>query len=1348
MGDLQTRPFSRDYSGLVNQTVIGLSITLLCVTGQELMKRKRRGQPKDDSTELGSRESWEFGYLYNGRSWARHPTAPVTNGWPLSWIWGVIKLPEAEMNKLRGIDATLYVRFLRGAFWFTLLHTLTTFPILFPIHVKFSDDEISPKSMTRASISSLVNTDTGRSLLWVHICILFWVTISWILTLCWICHGAFRMRQDSLQAIIARVEASEKDTNYYPHPHPQHSFTETPLPKHIDLKDGLRLRTVMVSNVPSSLRDEKELKEYFEYYMSRKLEKPSMGLTSSTQPGFLNKTFAFIFNRAKRIPDHLPPILPVHFNDDPTYPPTAKGHEDTQSTPVIERVVIARKMTELASLLERREEILCLLETAHIKLANKALTAVKVHMERQRENGSGVRKSSAGDETGDLEEEERMRTLISALGPFVEDFKVKLPSSVGLRRIITGPLTQAFTKGCIHLGGRGRGRSLHEGQKAKSYYVPPISSLSPTDTTIWDALLSLPRHYLDPYQPLVNLNHLFRGQTVPSIDYYTTKLNLLSSLITENRAKSATDFDPVSTAFVTFADPNDARRACKYLAVHPDNPLLCLVTMAPMYHDLDWLRVMKSSFRVEFVKDWVVNVGVWAFTLFWLFPVSFLVGLVSIRNISLFWPSLKRYLDKHEWESEVIQSFIPTVLVALLALLIPLILLLIAKKAHTITTLSALHDRIMTRYYKFLIVNVLVFFCVGVAVLQSFLLSIRSTATTRPDIIQVVADSFPTAGPFYVGWLIFTTAMHNGFEIALIGLPLIVYPSTKRQVTPRKRTVGIRPRTFNYYYWLPNHMLVVHILLLFSILNPVVLPFGTLYFFVSTGVIKNQLLRVYAKNYEGDGQLLLIRIVRYSLDGLILSQAVFLAYMVVLKKTTNVGLAACLIIITTFVKIFITRLCRARFEHDDVLEADIICGYRPPNVTASSDPDNCTSQVEGNRHDNIKALRSIRPNASKFTWRLPEWVNFSYATVQHRTRVPRRRQPNPFGPHTQSFSRLRSVSRDGAPLPQNAGDGEVVAQPKMPSRSDKRLIAELEPDKIIPSNLPDEIMLGGPVVPHPPPRPWDDQNTFDLPYDNPFYTRSISNVLWLPRNPCGILDLDDTVDLRTSLTVDPSAGQLGNWVAFTDSPVQMDMPLPPCDDYPSTPEALPSIRRVNGTEEIELPKAIAKRVHAKEESIESTVRSHGLSVYRRRLSADKSVTGTILTRRRSELDSARPVSHRSLSDTTSFRGRARARSIMSTLRPPTSRKERSRSTDYEFGLRPDTHAPADLMTINASTSQTSIVQPRTARGQNVTTHQAIVHEVLAEEEHVHASRLEEEAEATKSKSTKSWMTSWMFRKWE
>ncbi len=35
--------------------------------------------------------------------------------------------------------------------------------------------------------------------------------------------------------------------------------------------------------------------------------------------------------------------------------------------------------------------------------------------------------------------------------------------------------------------------------------------------------------------------------------------------------------------------------------------------------------------------------------------------------------------------------------------------------------------------------------------------------------------------------------------------------------------------------WLPTHLLVIHILMVFAVLNPVVLPFGTFYFFVEAG---------------------------------------------------------------------------------------------------------------------------------------------------------------------------------------------------------------------------------------------------------------------------------------------------------------------------------------------------------------------------------------------------------------------------------------------------------------------------------------------------------------------------------
>ncbi|KAH7928412.1 hypothetical protein BV22DRAFT_207268 [Leucogyrophana mollusca] len=1339
MGDIQNRPFSKNYSGLINQSVIAIGLTVLCVTSHEIMKRRRRGRSPPEG--LGSVESWQFGYLYQGRSWALHPSPPTPKGWPLSWVKDSITFPPEKLCELRGIDATLYIRFLRGCLFFVLLHTLTTLPILLPIHVHFSDDDVSPASMTRASIASLVLTPQGLSLLWVHICLLFWLTLTWIANLVYICHGTFKLRAAKIDAAARHVEsdvAAEKDAQFHPHPHPQFPFQDIPSLDNDHSNRGLRLRTVMVSNVPTQLRSEKELEEYFQYYMSRPIDKPSVGLTSSTQPGLINKFFAFGFNRAKRIPQHLPQSISVTQRpsdqsldrDGARLEPISTSN--AEDVPVIDRVVIARRMTELASLLERREDVLRRLETAHIKLAKKVLQAVYHTMERRREASRDASSSPArgkerkrkdtndlerGQENGAEENEENMDLLIRTLSPFVTDFDLPNVADSSARKVI-GKSKQAFR----HIRVRSpQNSAAHE-------------------KTVWDALLSLPRSALHPYQPLIHLSVLFRGKTVPSIDYYTAKLNLLTSLITQNRAKAVHEYDAVSTAFVTFADPKDARKACKYLAVHPNNPLACLVTMAPQYEDIDWTRVMKTTYRAELLKDWVVGLGVWGFTIFWLFPVSLFVGLVSIQNISTFWPSLYSYLSRHPWEEEIIQSFLPTILISLLTILIPLLLLLIAKKAHTITTLSVLHDTIMTRYYKFLIVNVLVFFCVGTAALQSFLTSFKNVSGL--SILTVVANSFPTAGPFYVGWLIFTTAIHGCFELTMFGLPLFLYPSTKRQVTPRKRAVGIRPRTFNFYYWLPNHLLIIHVLLLFAVLNPLVIPFGLVYFSCETAVVKNQLLHVYAKNYEGNGQMLLIRMVRYSLDGLILSQCVFLAYMVVLKKTVNVALSAVLIILTVFVKVILTRWCRTRFELDDILEADVVCrtGGSTTNGTSEEGPEG-EILSEG---DVINASNEARdsPSSRFLTWRLPEWVNFSYSTNPRRVRHLQRRQPNPFGPQRQTFSRLNSTDENKkAEYPR--GSPDELSQTILGSPLHHSPREEHAPLGSITTSL---------VQRHPPLPAWDDEPHHDIPYDNPFYTRPISNFLWLPRDPFGLLNLDDTVDVRQSLTSELGAADLGAWFG---PPTSSTSPLyeTPAGSPGNEQLSAPGIsKQYSGNEDIDLPPGIRSRVIAieSEDEVELAVRERRPSVFSRRSNSSARSSGLRLPRgpgNRSQTFDGRPsFFHKSSSDIVE-----QARRRVSSYLPPVDIPRRSQVhiRGLDPGSRPDLHAQAEFARSAASVTDNALSAVTLSRTNNVSTREAVVNEVIVEEQLATEERLKrEEAQAsqTYARNTRSWLSSWIYSK--
>ncbi|OJA09613.1 hypothetical protein AZE42_01404 [Rhizopogon vesiculosus] len=1269
MSDIQDRLFSKDYSGLINQSLIAIVLAVVSVTSHEIMKRKRRGHHAQ-LEGLGSVESWQFGYLYQGRI---PPFQRLEAGhYPGSRTASAF-LKKSSMNLEESMQ-------------------------------HYTCDSCADASMIKASISSLVETQEGFSLLWIHVCLLFWITLTWIGNLFYICNGAFKFRAAKIESAMRSAESDamvEREAQYHPHPHPQYPFQDIPSMDVDRSNRGLRLRTVMVTNIPVPLRSEKELKEYFEYYLSRSLDKPSVGLPASKQPGFLNKLFAFVFNRAKRIPQNMNTSQRQAVDESQEESDGTQLHHIPNSTPenipVIERVVIALRMTELASLLERREDILRRSEAAHIRLANKALLAAYNEVERRRSSKEDTTAPMrTQNRTADIEngfsqshdeQQNNMDILVRTLAPFLDDYELTSKFSLSRRKLV------------------------RKVKVDKEVDVPSKENIDTPSGTIWDALLSLPPSVLNPYQPLIHLSVFFRGKTAPSIDYYTVKLKLLTSLIMQNRAKAAKEYHAVSTAFVTFKDPADAKKACKYLAVHPDNPLACLVTMAPQYEDIDWKRVMWTTYRVDILKDWVVNVGVWAFTIFWIFPVTLFVGLVSIQSISTFWPSLYNYLSSHPWEEEVIQSFLPTILISLLMMLIPLILLLIAKKAHTIITLSAMHDRIMTRYYKFLIVNVLVFFCVGTAAVQSFLTSLK--AVSGSSILNTVATSFTAAGPFYVGWLIFTTAIHGSFELAMFGLPLFTYPSTKRQVTPRKRAVGTRPRTFNFYYWLPNHLLVIHVLLLFALLNPLVLPFGLIYFSVETGW-----LFIYCEK-----------------SGLMLAQFVFLAYMAVLHKTANMALAAVLFVLTAITKIIITRMVAARFEQDDIQEAQVVC-RTGAGAGANAEDNQGTRNIPQEKlpSSNEDRTGGVHDHHSRFqTWRLPAWINFSYSTFPRRLRPPAQRQPNPFGPHTGSFSRLHSLD-ENKPTVASTQETPPVAALGSPLHSSPAEELFQPPACISPSL----------VQRHPPLAAWDDEPRHDIPYDNPYYTKPISNALWLPRDPLGLLDLDDTVDVYRALTTELCAGDVGSTTPTS--------PLPSSVTSEEPPSILAS-RRYSGREDIDLPEGIKSRANVidLEDDMESTRPRRPSLFSRNRSGSSASVMSNgnrasrDLLRRSQTIDGSRsqfPFPRKSSFECVPARSRERAISYL----PPPDLHPHSQYHGVDPGSRPDLHAQADfarsMHSIMHGGSRATLPHPA-----NVTTREAVVTEAIAEEQLATEERLRKEqahAQLHRGSIQRAWFTSWIY----
>jgi hypothetical protein len=185
----------------------------------------------------------------------------------------------------------------------------------------------------------------------------------------------------------------------------------------------------------------------------------------------------------------------------------------------------------------------------------------------------------------------------------------------------------------------------------------------------------------------------------------------------------------------------------------------------------------------------------------------------------------------------------------------------------------------------------------------------------------------------------------------------------------------------------------------------------------------------------------------------------------------------------------LTRICRAKFERDDLDEAMIICGLQdsqPRDVEAQS-PSSHERKI-GNSDTRQGPVKQTRISA---TWRVPRLFPFNYTMSAPRARSNAQRRSIPFENTGAHYAPVRVES------PEAADYRATVLAHTTESNNDKS---------------------GSLVSPRPPHPRWNDESDPDHPYDNPYYSRPIRNSLWLPRNPCGLLDLDDTIDLSEVLT--------------------------------------------------------------------------------------------------------------------------------------------------------------------------------------------------------------------------------------
>lgn len=984
MSDYAAKNFNSSFYGLTSTAYILVGTGGICLAGFELLRSARRrhlarlnaphrrsvggggkrdiqhdenhdGKPSaDGGDDADDAEQWAAAHLYSPRQF--HASKPIPAPRPHSagsaplvgWmVQTLLRVPATQLAATAGLDAALYVAFLRAATAWALLHSCTTAPVLLALHETYADPRVPHTDMARASIASIVlppsglssssssasgaagnasgdtclsapgsssssgteagSCDTsritkGENLFFVHLLLLWYMSFTWILVLLFTGHRMLRMRKhllrqtqdrllsplavpssapssatttasaaaaaafsssaaggsaqnladpqfsikpqpsDPLGAYCAHITPHERDlraqqTNRACDPlHPFLSLTQA---ERNPTWAGWRTRTLMVKNLPLSLCDETRVQAWFERHLAH----------------------------AKPAKQNAPQQAQAQASTDECdhHGTAAEGSGFCSSSlpSPVQEVVLVRKMGELHHLVQRQQDVRHELELCHVHLSQNVLSAVRTarakelgrqhlppNQNHQRDPGSD--QEHVGTTSKRMEEEEDDTQLAQYLAAHLVT-----PASKG----ICPPAFSSLIPHDDHSNEADTEDPATTAQEGSSDTPLEEGDCSKPSDTFWDALFRAPRRLLDPHQPhmWVNLpqtihrtdshddpvlhststpttkkglgHYLLHRSTktkVAQADYLVIKYNWLAKRIKDLRSTPPHKFPATSTAFVTFRDPRQARLVLRELAgqqqpsVHP----------APEARDLDWPRLTRASFSAELVRGTGTKVFFWVLTLFWIFPLSIFTSvLANVETLKTVFPGVDQLFENFPRLQAWLSVTLPSVLVAVISMGVPEMIFQVSARAQGFLTRSDLYDVCLCRYWKFIMITNLLFFCVGVTALKTALIQIGNNHTSK--LLTSIAFSFPSAAAFFVSYLMLTIGTQSGMALVQFLMGIVRFCSAIKAATPRARWNRSHPTAFYATQWLPQHLLIMAILFVFACLNPLVLPFGLVYLMVA-----------------------------------------------------------------------------------------------------------------------------------------------------------------------------------------------------------------------------------------------------------------------------------------------------------------------------------------------------------------------------------------------------------------------------------------------------------------------------------------------------------------------------------
>ncbi|KAI9482660.1 MAG: hypothetical protein EXX96DRAFT_555188 [Benjaminiella poitrasii] len=443
---------------------------------------------------------------------------------------------------------------------------------------------------------------------------------------------------------------------------------------------------------------------------------------------------------------------------------------------------------------------------------------------------------------------------------------------------------------------------------------------------------------------------LVGGKKVDAIEYYTKLFDDLDQTVMERR--QSPNYEMTNVGFVTFEDMNSAVVASQ-IAISP-KPFVSRTSMACEPRDVLWSSIAIRG-RERIIRETIIWTVTVLLCLTWFIPVGTISSLLSIETIKKLNPKLGAKLENNNVAKLVLGSFVPPLILNIFTSILPTFFDTMGYY-QGLRSRSAIAESTLSKQYFFLIFFTLIFYSV---VGTTFLTLLTDFTNSPKEIPTFLANALPALAPFFINYTILQGFLIMPLNLLLLGAIIIRgFNYIFLCKTPREHAQNRAPWSFNYGIGYPAPLLVFAIVFEYSLICPLILLFGTVYFCFTFIVYKYQFLYVYFRPYEVAGKLWTMIIPRIIFT-LVLFQLTMMGLFLLRGSYILGGLMVPLIFFTFLFRYILERGYRHNAQN---VPMQLLADHKKDKIAVHSDVDDDDSSDDDDGQSCDTVTAKPKPN--------------------------------------------------------------------------------------------------------------------------------------------------------------------------------------------------------------------------------------------------------------------------------------------------------------------------------------------------------------------------------------------------